>query len=92
MSICFTICPSVSLLLLLFKNRSSRHDGATHIVFTSHALLHASDSVYLSSFFPLYLLAAAPLHIYDHLFFGARMCAFHLVLLCPLLFVFLSLT
>jgi hypothetical protein len=40
----------------------------------------------------LYLLAAAPLHIYDHLFFGARMCAFHLVLLCPLLFVFLSLT
>jgi len=71
MSICFTICPSVSLLLLLlvFNYCSSRNDGATHIVSMSHALL--CTRLILSSrhlhFF--YLLAAALLHIYDHLFF-----------------------
>ena len=36
MSICFTICPSVSLLLLVFKNRSPQHDGA-YMVSISHA-------------------------------------------------------
>lgn len=71
MSICFTICPSVSLLLLLFKNRSSRHDGATHIVFTSHALLHASDSVYLSSLFPLFACCCPVAHLRPSLFWGS---------------------
>jgi hypothetical protein len=36
MSICFTICLSVSLLLLVFKKRSPRHDGA-YMVSISHA-------------------------------------------------------
>jgi hypothetical protein len=92
MSICFTICPSVSLLLLVFKKRSSRHDGATHIVSTSHAPLCTRLFLSIRHLQFLYLLAAAPLHIYDHLFFGARMCTFQLVFLCPLLFVFLSLS
>jgi hypothetical protein len=42
MSICFIICSSVGLVLLIFKYRSSRHDGTTCIVSPSHApTLHA---------------------------------------------------
>lgn len=87
MSICFTICPSV---LLVFKYRSSRHDGATHIVTMFHAPLCTRLILPFRHLHFFYLLAAAALlHIYDHLFFfGARMCAFYLVLLCSLLFVF----
>src|SRR5713226_3713032 len=93
MSICFTICSSVSLLLLVFKYYSSRHDGATHIVTMSHDPL--CTRLVLSSrhlHFP-YLLAAALLHIYDHFSFLGLVCALSIwSQLCPLLFfVFLPL-
>jgi len=49
MSICFIICSSVGLLLLIFKYRSSRHDGTTCIVSPSHAPL-CTRLIFLNSF------------------------------------------
>jgi hypothetical protein len=75
MSICFTICPSVSLLLLVFKYCSSRHDGATHIVFMSHVSLCTRLILSFRHLHFFYSLTAALLHIYDHLFFLGLVCA-----------------
>jgi hypothetical protein len=75
MSICFTICPSVSLLPLVFKYCSSRHDGATHIVSMFHAQLCTRLILFFRHHHFFHLLAAAPLHIYDHLFFLGLVCA-----------------
>lgn len=73
MSICFTICPSVSLLV--FKYCSSRHDGATHIVSMSHVSICTRLILSFCHLHFLYSLTAALLHIYDHLFFLGLVCA-----------------
>lgn len=76
MSICFTICPSVSLLLLVFKYRSSGHAGITRIISTSHTPL-CTRLIFLNSYLHLFRLPAASfLHILRPSFFSGSYVRF----------------
>jgi len=79
---------SVSLLLLVFKYCSSRHDGATHIVSMSHAPLCTRLIMSFRHLHFFYLLAAALLHNYDHILSLGFVCA--LSIWSYLFFAFLS--
>jgi len=76
MSICFTICSPVSLLLLVFKYRSSGHAGTTRIVSTSHTPL-CTRLIFLNSYLHLFRLPAPPFGtFYDHIFFSGSYVRF----------------
>jgi hypothetical protein len=61
--------------------------GNPYRLHVSRLNLHASDSVFLSSPFLLFAYCCLVAHLRPSLLFGARMCAFHLVLPCSLLFL-----
>jgi len=82
MSIRFTICSFVSLLLLIFNYRLSRHDGITCIVSTSHGPLCTRLILFSSH---LHFLAAALAHLRPFYFSGSYVRFFSFGFFCLLL-------